>query len=111
PRHSRVRNCYRESNSTCRIHSGSSASFARTCFRFLQPISREGSSSCQPAASLHSERAAERPRGIVGLSAVVIDKYGVVAAVAEQGTAEFSDLGRGFHPTRGFRVEFPKLLQ
>ena len=66
-----------------------------------------------PASTIDSDpqRATERPGGIVRFRAVVIDEDGVVAAIAEEGTAEFSDSRRGSHPARRFRVEISKFLQ
>ena len=60
---------------------------------------------------LDSEGATETPGGVVGFGAVVIEEDGIETAVAEQGAAEFSDMGRGFDPARGFGVEFAEFLQ
>src|SRR5580704_1190419 len=61
--------------------------------------------------SLDPERATERPGGIVRFRTVVIHENGVEAAITKEGAAEFSDLGRCFHPTRRFRIELSKFLQ
>src|SRR5581483_9867865 len=56
-------------------------------------------------------RAAEAASGIVGVGAVVIQENRVVAAIAEEGAAEFSDLRRCLHPTGRLRIELAKFLQ
>ena len=53
----------------------------------------------------------ESPRGIVRLGAVVIRKDSVVPAIAEDGTAEFSDVRGRYYPARRFQIELAKFLQ
>ena len=60
---------------------------------------------------LNPERSAESSGGVVGLCAVVIKEDRVVAAIAEEGTAEFSDWSRGLHPARCLRIEGSEFLQ
>src|SRR5690606_5862505 len=53
----------------------------------------------------------EATGGVVGFRAVVIQKYGVVTAVAEQRSTELPDFRRRLYPTRSLQVEFSQLLQ
>lgn len=56
------------------------------------------------------QRAAEAPGCIIRCRAIVIYKNMVIAAITEEGTAEFSDSGGCLHPARCFRIEMPELL-
>src|ERR1700694_3442121 len=60
---------------------------------------------------LDSQRATERPGGIVRFRTVVIHENSVVAAITKEGAAEFPDIRRCFHPARRFRIEISKFLQ
>src|SRR5262249_16577461 len=55
--------------------------------------------------------ATERPAGIVRFRTVVIDEDMVEAAIAKEGSVEFPDFRRCFHPARRFRIELTKFLQ
>ena len=55
---------------------------------------------------------APKPSGTkVRFCAVVRREDGVVAAIAIDGTAKFSDIRRCFHPARSLRIELSKFLQ
>jgi hypothetical protein len=56
------------------------------------------------------ERPTESPAGVVRVRAVVIDKNVAIAAITEERTAAFSDIGRRADPARRLRVEIAKLL-
>ena len=60
---------------------------------------------------LDPERAAEPPRAVVRLCAVVIDEDMAVATVTEEGASELPDLIRCLHPTRRLRIKVAQLLQ
>src|SRR5689334_1814620 len=59
----------------------------------------------------HPQRPPEPPRRVVRLRAVVVGEDGIVAAVAEEGAAEFADVRRRLDPARGFQVELAELLE
>lgn len=64
----------------------------------------------EPVEDLDPQRATERPGAIVRFRTVVIHEDMVVAAITKEGTAEFSNISRGLHPTRRFHVEISKFL-
>ena len=57
------------------------------------------------------ERAAKRSATIVGVGAVMPDEDATVAAIAIEGPAELSDLGRRLDPARSFRIELAQFLE
>jgi hypothetical protein len=53
----------------------------------------------------------ESPGAIVRVRTVVIEEDLVIAAIAEEGAAEFSDIRRCLHPARRFQIELSEFLQ
>ena len=60
---------------------------------------------------LDPKLATEPPDRIVRVRTIVIQENVVVAPITEDGAAAFSNIRRGFDPTRGFRIERSKRLQ
>src|SRR5690349_6331322 len=60
---------------------------------------------------LDVQTAAESSGGVVRLGAVVIEEDVIVAPIAEDGAAEFSDLSRRLHPARRLQIELSEQLQ
>src|SRR5262249_12977925 len=58
-----------------------------------------------------SQCAPEATGGVIRFSAVVIEKDGVVSAIAKESAAEFSDIRRSLYPARRFPIELAKFLQ
>ena len=56
------------------------------------------------------ERAAKTSVCVVGFGAVVIEKDLIVAAIAKERAAEFSDCSGCLHPARGLRIKLAELL-
>lgn len=69
------------------------------------PFSHSANSCSDP------ERAPETSGGIVALCSIMVYKDRIIAAIKEEGTAEFSGLIGCFHPTRCLRIEIPHMLQ
>src|SRR3984893_15416416 len=64
-----------------------------------------------PLFLLDTERAAEPPSSVVRLRTVVIYEDGVVPTITKEGSAEFSNISRCFHPARRFRIEITDFLK
>src|ERR1700687_5732081 len=75
------------------------------------PVSAFTRSQGGSTQNLDPYRPAEPSSGIVRFRTVVIQENSVVAAVTKEGSAEFSNVRRRFHPARRFRIEISKLLQ
>ena len=59
--------------------------------------------------NLDPQRAAEPPGAIVRFCTVVIHEDMVVATIAKDGAAKFSNFRRCFHPARRFRIEISQV--
>ena len=77
---------------------------------FASPAGNSGKSQAG-IGNLDPQHAAESPGAVVRIRTVVVREDMVIAAVAKESTAEFSNFNRCFHPARGLQVVISQFLE